>query len=78
MNFLKPPVSTIVEITKEDNDTLAKAYNLIGELISFMNNNNYYTIYCNDYDGEYDLGKLEDLMIIQNNLYNLRNIHRLE
>lgn len=78
MNFLKPPVSTIVEITQEDNNILAEAHDLISELISFMRDNNYDTIYCKDYDGEFDLGRLEDLIIVKDNLYNLRNIHRLE
>ena len=78
MNFIKPPVSTIVEITQEDYNILTEAHDFIIELISFMKDNNYDTIYCSDYDGEYDLGRLEDLITIKDNLYHLRYIHRLE
>jgi len=78
MNFLKPPVSTIVEITQEDYNLLVEAHDFIVTLINFMKDNNYDTIYCKDFDDEYDLGRLEDLIIVKDNLYHLRYIHRLE
>ena len=78
MNFLKPPVSTIVEITPADEATLIEAHDFIVELISFMRNNNYDIVYGDDYDGEFDMCRLDDLVIVKDTLDNLRNIHRLE
>lgn len=78
MNFIKPPVSTIVEITPVDEETLTKAYAFLHELIEFMKNNHYDTIYGNRYDEEYDLCRLDNLIIVRDIIDDLRDIHKLE
>lgn len=78
MRFEKPPVSTTVIIAPSENKSLTEAYAFLHELIEFMKNNHYDTVYGNKYGEEYYLCKLDTLVTIRDGIDDLRDIHRLE